>query len=416
MLTSVDLFTGIAGFTLALRGIAEPLAYCDTQTAFVDSLIERGMIPRAPVVKDVRDTSDLIAAVGSREVDIVTAGFPCVGFSVVGAKRGLDDERSGLFHAAAEVIAALRPKMAMFENVASILSHIDDMASISRTMAALGYDLRWTLCSAADVGAPHRRNRWFCLATRRGVVMPDVPVSSVEVPNFDSPWDGQIVSQTERGFGARFSALGNALVPLAARLAFARLYTGFEVMDVADLEQTSCLRFKAAPESRRSRKPPKHGFSSDWVTFSTAAVPALTVKGSTSIRVDPAHHDPGEGYEEKVGVERSPRIMDPYGRKTWPTPRASAGNPSHVLSARSACDLSTLALFASSVDGRTLPRTLKGDTIDVGFVEWMMGFPVGWTTTDARTGTGARNRERPRTSTTPANGVKGDSKAIVSDL
>lgn len=35
---------------------------------------------------------------------------------------------------------------------------------IDKKLAGLGYDLRWTTLSAAEVGAPHKRERWFLLA------------------------------------------------------------------------------------------------------------------------------------------------------------------------------------------------------------------------------------------------------------
>ena len=56
-LRSLDLFSGIGGLTLALRGIAEPIAYCDIDPAAQAVLadhIARRLLPDAPVCTDVR--------------------------------------------------------------------------------------------------------------------------------------------------------------------------------------------------------------------------------------------------------------------------------------------------------------------------------------------------------------------------
>ena len=36
-------------------------------------------------------------------------------------------------------------------------------------LAALGYDCRWTVLGAADVGAPHQRDRFWLVAHHNGV-------------------------------------------------------------------------------------------------------------------------------------------------------------------------------------------------------------------------------------------------------
>ena len=57
-------------------------------------------------------------------VDIVTFGSPCQGLSMAGQRRGLADERSGLFMEAIRIIDEMReatngqyPKFAIWENV-----------------------------------------------------------------------------------------------------------------------------------------------------------------------------------------------------------------------------------------------------------------------------------------------------------
>ena len=64
-------------------------------------------------------------------VDIITFGSPCQGLSLAGLRRGLADERSGLFMEAIRIIYEMReathgeyPKFAIWENVPYALKHI----------------------------------------------------------------------------------------------------------------------------------------------------------------------------------------------------------------------------------------------------------------------------------------------------
>jgi hypothetical protein len=95
MAWSVDLFTGIGGFAVALKGIATPVLYCESDPLVRRALVgimDRGRLPKAPIVEDVRDIAGIQKVVGGRRIDVLTAGFPCVGFS----KRGYREiRRSG---------------------------------------------------------------------------------------------------------------------------------------------------------------------------------------------------------------------------------------------------------------------------------------------------------------------------------
>ena len=95
-------------------------------------------------------------------VDIMSAGFPCQPFSLAGDRKGNDDERA-IFQWIADGISALRPGVVVLENVSGILT-LGGTSVITR-ITEIGYDARWGLVRASDVGACHRRQRWFCIAT-----------------------------------------------------------------------------------------------------------------------------------------------------------------------------------------------------------------------------------------------------------
>ncbi len=92
MLRALDLFSGIGGITYGLRGIVTPLAYVEKNTDAREFLKQKH--PEIPVFDDVC-TFDATEWKG--KVDIITAGWPCTGFSVAGKGTGFDHEASGLF-------------------------------------------------------------------------------------------------------------------------------------------------------------------------------------------------------------------------------------------------------------------------------------------------------------------------------
>ena len=99
-------------------------------------------------------------------VDLITAGFPCQDISVAGRQAGLNGHRSRLWWRICDVIGHLRPRFVLLENVAAILT--TGGPEVVGSLTAMGYDTRWGIVRASDVGAPHRRARWFCIADTDG--------------------------------------------------------------------------------------------------------------------------------------------------------------------------------------------------------------------------------------------------------
>jgi DNA (cytosine-5)-methyltransferase 1 len=98
------------------------------------------------------------------EPEILTAGFPCTDISNAGLRIGIHGKRSGIWKNVAEAICFTRPRLVLLENVAAIRSRGLDV--VAADLAEIGYDARWTCVRAGDpeVGAPHKRDRWLCVA------------------------------------------------------------------------------------------------------------------------------------------------------------------------------------------------------------------------------------------------------------
>jgi len=166
LINGLDLFSGIGGITLALSEWVRPIAYCEidryAQAVLISRMFE-GLLPAAPICDDVRK---LDGRAFRGLVDIIYGGFPCQDLSVAGLGKGLEAERSGLFFEILRLAKEVRPKFLFLENVPAIRKR--GMAVVGHELAAIGFDCRWTTLSAADVGANHKRERWFLLAYAKG--------------------------------------------------------------------------------------------------------------------------------------------------------------------------------------------------------------------------------------------------------
>lgn len=243
MLNGLDLFSGIGGFSLALRSHVRVVAYCERDPFCQAVLLSRmwaGDLDAAPIWDDVKTLDASLLP----EIDIITGGFPCQDLSVAGHGRGLEGERSGLFFEIIRLVREVRPRFVFLENVPAVA--VRGLDRIVMEFTQIGYDCRWTIVSAAEVGAVHIRERWFLLAHANGVRLQEERGAEVGrsyaerarplEPNGQSserrtPWASERlakpnVDRTGDGIPQRVDrhrGLGNAVVPSQAQEAFNRL-------------------------------------------------------------------------------------------------------------------------------------------------------------------------------------------------
>lgn len=121
-----------------------------------------GMLPKFPIWDDVR-TFDGKPWRG--KVDIICGGFPCQDISCAGKGAGIEGERSGLWSEFARIISEVRPRYAFVEN--SPMLAVRGLGRVLGDLSKIGYDARWCVMGADDVGAPHIRKRMWILAYTR---------------------------------------------------------------------------------------------------------------------------------------------------------------------------------------------------------------------------------------------------------
>lgn len=169
----LSLFTGAGGGIYGSKLLGwETVGYVEYDKfccRVIEQRIMDGIFDDAPVFEgDIREfIARGYAAAYTGMVDVLTAGFPCQPFSVAGKQAGADDERN-MWPATIECIRMVRPRHCLLENVPGLITS-GYFGTILGDLAAAGYDARWAVISAADCGAPHRRERlWIYCSNADG--------------------------------------------------------------------------------------------------------------------------------------------------------------------------------------------------------------------------------------------------------
>jgi DNA (cytosine-5)-methyltransferase 1 len=173
MMRVLSLFAGIGGFDLGLErtGGFRTVAFCEIEP-FPRAILKKHW-PEVPCYDDVRTLTAAKLAADGITVDVICGGFPCQDLSEAGRRGGIEAERSGLWSEFARIIGEVRPRYAVVENVPELLAGPSEQPGgwfgrVLRDLAAIGYDAVWNCIQAADVGAPHIRDRVWIAA-----VLPD---------------------------------------------------------------------------------------------------------------------------------------------------------------------------------------------------------------------------------------------------
>ncbi len=170
--TAIDLFCGAGGMSLGFEQAGfDILLGVDADGHHVATHARN--FPQAPAlcrsIIDL-DAEGVYAALGGKiELDLVFGGPPCQGFSHMGL-RDSADARNDLVEQFARLIAELRPRAFVMENVPGMLSG-KTRPILDRTirfLAEAGYriSLPVRVLDAADFGVPQKRKRLFLLGLR----------------------------------------------------------------------------------------------------------------------------------------------------------------------------------------------------------------------------------------------------------
>ncbi len=100
-------------------------------------------------------------------IDLVAGGVPCPPFSIAGKQLGAEDDRD-MFPAALDIVARIRPRAVMFENVPGLAAakFEEYRQNLMARLCRLGYSPAWKVLQAAHYGVPQLRPRFVLVALR----------------------------------------------------------------------------------------------------------------------------------------------------------------------------------------------------------------------------------------------------------
>ena len=381
-LHAIDLFSGIGGISLALFDVVETVLYCEWDKYCQQVLVERmseGKLHKAPVHSDVKTLY-----LGNKlDANMIVGGFPCQDISCIGLQKGIaDGERSSMFYEIIRIIDENpRIEYLFLENVPNILK-CGLAEVIEELVLKRQWRLQWTCRSAGAFGAPHLRNRWFCLAIRQGA-SPVFERGAEDDMNHMWSDDWYTKGEPEKRVSLkpregvepdesydenwvhRCHCLGNSVVPMVVRQAFLELAKCSSYWESI----SSAFSIYARKLSSVSYPYPETGLIIGDLFYD---MPVNTQK-INQVKID-----------VKIGGAAG---KEPFVFNTLPTPRRGMTHASSVTD-RSVRDLPTVLVHSHlAIDymkslGIPEPEQGKWQAVavaNVNYIEWMMGYAKDWT-------------------------------------
>ena len=102
------------------------------------------------------------------QFDILTAGFPCQAFSIMGKQQGFADPRGTMYFEILRVIDDVKPPVVFLENVKNLVQHDNrrTFQTICNTLVERGYGVKYSILGAhTHANIPQYRDRIFIVAT-----------------------------------------------------------------------------------------------------------------------------------------------------------------------------------------------------------------------------------------------------------
>ncbi|MBD2386026.1 DNA cytosine methyltransferase [Cylindrospermum sp. FACHB-282] len=202
-LSCIDFFAGIGAWELAIAIINEMSGFQIFSTfGFIEinpaaQLALRLHHPLIPIHADIKTYTPL------QNINVYFISFPCTGTSNAGHRTGLSHAESGLWFEALRCICIGRPRFIVIEQPEGFIHR--GLRAVIAGLRMAGYSTEVEIISAAEFGAPHRRNRVFVVAHANYL--------SLQQRQGWKCWDEQIGMDIEkiRAFGERSQAFSRSI-------------------------------------------------------------------------------------------------------------------------------------------------------------------------------------------------------------
>ena len=171
----LELFAGIGGFRRALDLIQQDLHVPMECVGFseIDAKAKQTYLANFHINENEVDMGDIVAFNSNKQnihnlpdFDLLTGGFPCQSFSMMGQQAGFSDEHRGqMFFRILDILAIKQPKFILLENVKNLFNHDkgNTFSVIEKELKKLKYDIYPDIFNTADFHLSQTRNRVYIL-------------------------------------------------------------------------------------------------------------------------------------------------------------------------------------------------------------------------------------------------------------
>jgi len=187
----LELFAGIGGFRMAMdflqrdgvmkfRHIGFSEIDKNAVTTYKANYDTKGEVEMGDIVEFTKSPAKIEAL---PDFDLLTGGFPCQSFSMMGKQKGFDDERGQMFFRIMDIVRVKRPRHILLENVKNLYTH-DKGRTFKAIVSELqedGYKVVYDIFNTADFHLPQTRNRVIIFATLNNE---EIQFSSADVKDY----------------------------------------------------------------------------------------------------------------------------------------------------------------------------------------------------------------------------------------
>ena len=177
----LELFAGIGGFRRAMDLLTQDhimnfhcIGYSEIDAKAVKTYCANfhpeadGEVALGDIVEFTSNVDNITSLPG---FDLLTGGFPCQTFSMMGKQAGFNEDRGQMFFRILDILREPRPRYVLLENVKNLRNHDKGRTflRIKAELEALGYSVFTDIFNTAKFHLPQTRNRLLIFATTEPV-------------------------------------------------------------------------------------------------------------------------------------------------------------------------------------------------------------------------------------------------------
>ena len=162
----IDTFAGCGGLSLGLMNIGfNPTLVNEIEPKYLETYYFNHDLHidnyHCGDIKEIAHKNDF-----EKDIDLVVGGPPCQGFSMANRQRILDDPRNKLYRYYLELLANVKPKFFIMENVKGMMKKSNEILENYHSLLGSEYSIDMVLLNAKNFGIPQNRERVFVIGSR----------------------------------------------------------------------------------------------------------------------------------------------------------------------------------------------------------------------------------------------------------